>query len=148
MKEQSVFNNFEELNITQHAKALLAETAKWTKFLSILGFIGIGFIVIVALFAGSILGVLSNAPGMDAFRAVGAGMITVFYLIIALIYFFPVLYLYRFSHKLKNALNSSDNTYLTEAFSNLKSHYKYIGIFAIVMICFYIFVFLIGALLA
>ncbi len=35
--------------ITSKSQAFLKETAKWTGFLSILGFIGVGFIVLAAL---------------------------------------------------------------------------------------------------
>uniref|UniRef100_A0AAU6WME2 Uncharacterized protein n=1 Tax=Chryseobacterium endophyticum TaxID=1854762 RepID=A0AAU6WME2_9FLAO len=51
--EKSPFEQFEELRIDAAAKSFLGEAAKWTTFLSILGYIGIGFMVLasVALFA-------------------------------------------------------------------------------------------------
>lgn len=44
MDEQSVIGNF-EMKLNESAKDFLKETAKWAYFLSIIGYIGIGFIV-------------------------------------------------------------------------------------------------------
>ena len=46
------------LTISIEAINSLTETAKWTKFLSILGFIFIGLIVVMAFFAGSMMSFL------------------------------------------------------------------------------------------
>ena len=52
-----------ELQIDTTAHAYLAETAKWGNFLGILGFILSGIIGIAALFAGTLMGSLSNTYG-------------------------------------------------------------------------------------
>ena len=43
-----------ELKLNSEAKSYLLETAKWAFFLSIVGFVGIALLVIVALFASTI----------------------------------------------------------------------------------------------
>ena len=53
MEAHSVIENF-EMRLNKSAKDFLKETAKWAYFLSILGYIGIGIIVLVALFAGTL----------------------------------------------------------------------------------------------
>jgi hypothetical protein len=63
-----------------------------------------------------------------------------------LLYFFPVLYLFNFSKKMKNALSNNKTVDFTLAFKNLKSHYKFIGIFTIVIISMYVLMFLFLAL--
>ncbi len=55
-----------ELVIDKSAISFLGEIGSWAKFLGILGFIFVGIIVVVALFAGSIFGLrpgFSNLPG-------------------------------------------------------------------------------------
>lgn len=133
-------NGNQGISLSASAISFLEETRRWTHFLSILGFIGIGIIVVFGLFAGAIMTTMSNTLGapVDAFP----GFMGFFYILMAALYFFPVLYLYRFGAKLKVALSSNDNTALTSAFENLKSHYKYIGIFTIVMIAIYLVGFL------
>lgn len=49
MEKKSPFEQFEELKIDRISKEFLAEAAKWTAFLAILGFIGIGFFFIAGL---------------------------------------------------------------------------------------------------
>ncbi|MFK8045804.1 MAG: hypothetical protein AB8B72_09925 [Crocinitomicaceae bacterium] len=117
-------------------KSYLLETAKWSKFLSILGFIGIGFMVIGALFAGVALGsqVGMRSSGMPFPPA----LLSLVYLLMALLYFFPIYYLYNFAVKMKGGLLSGDNSVLRESFKNLKSHYKFIGIFTIVILSLYV----------
>ncbi|WP_248903395.1 hypothetical protein [Flavobacterium sp. K5-23] len=138
--------NFE---FTDETHGFLKETAKWTYFLSILGFIGIGFMVILALFVGTIFSKLGALSGGGApFAGIGTGFITVLYLILALIYFFPVYYLFQFSSKTKNAFKNNDNELLNESFKYLKSHFKYIGVIALIFISLYSFVILLAVFAA
>ncbi len=143
-------DNFDDLVITHDVRMFLQETAKWAKFLSIVGFVMLGFLVIMALFISVFMGaMMSEMPEAGPFGAMGGGLIGVFYILIALIYFFPILYLYRFATKMKTALNNNDQSYLSASFKNLKSCYKFMGIFMIIVLGFYalgiVFAFLMGA---
>ena len=111
----------------------LEEARKWSMFIAILGFIGVGLMVLVALFSGSAMAFLGNdfiSPAMG----IGIGIL---YLLIAVLYFFPVYYLFNFSSKAKKAVKESDSESLTESMRFLKSHYKFLGIVAIVMLAIY-----------
>jgi len=126
------------LIITEQIRYSLNETRRWTKFLSIMGFIGIGLIVLLALFIGSILNfVASMSPTPFQFPTF---FITFIYLVIALLYFFPVFYLYRFSTKMEIALRDNDETELASSFENLKAMFKYIGIMTIVVMSIYLLI--------
>jgi len=127
------------LSVNDQAIGFLKETAKWCSFLSIIGFIGIGLMVIGALFFGAMLASLSSMGASNGFdTAVGGGFITVLYLLMAVLYFFPVYYLYKFSVNMKRALQMKDEDTLTSAFEYMKSHYKYIGILTIVILSLYV----------
>ena len=118
----------------------LLETSKWMKFLSIIGFIGLGLMVIAALVilvAGSSFESLSGAAG-------GTFFIALIYLLMAVLYFFPVLYLFKSATGLKNGLIGNNNDQLVSGFENLKSHYKFVGIFMIVILSIYALVFVLG----
>ncbi|MFN7045576.1 MAG: hypothetical protein ACK4M1_10295 [Flavobacterium sp.] len=130
------------LELNQLAKEALREDAKWTFFLSIMGFIGVGLMVILAVF---IAVKMSSVPSeLDPFASIGAakGLISFIYFAFALFYFFPVYYLYNYSVKMKTALQVNDNNLLAEAFVNLKSHHKFIGITIIVILSLYLIIFL------
>lgn len=132
--EQQTSNLF-DLQVDQQTHIYLNETARWGKFLSIVGFVMCGIIVLLAFFAGSILGAIGGQFGMMG--AMGGAGLTVMYLLIALLYFFPCLYLYNFSTKMKAALTTNDQLLLNTSFGNLKSCLKYWGILTIIILCFY-----------
>ncbi len=132
-----------ELQIDSIAQSYLAEAAKWGNFLGILGFISSAILVIVALFAGVTLGSLNSAYGGGG-ALMGAGFITMLYLIIAVVNFFISLFLYRFSSKMKLALYSTDQDALNNSFLNLKNLYKMLGILAIIYIVFIVLVIIFG----
>jgi hypothetical protein len=125
-----------DLSLTSAAKTFLSEAAGWTKFLSILGFVFIGLMVIVGLFAGSIISDLMEAQTGTSMMS--GAFLTVFYLLFAVLYFFPVYYLFQFSSKMKAALAQQSSELLQQAFENLKSHYKFMGILMIVVLGFYV----------
>jgi hypothetical protein len=123
------------LRITPPAAAYLREAARWGKFLAIVGFVVIGFVGLMAIFAGAFMGaMMDGAEGGVGFFS--SGFLTVFYLLIALLYFFPVLYLYRFASKVQQGLNLQSEAEVNEAFKNLKSLLKFIGVLTIVMLAF------------
>lgn len=137
--------NGENLMIDWRSKEFLKETAKWTKFLAILGFVGIGLMVLgslVMLFAPSSL--MSNGD----FPFGGKIFMMLLYLAFAVLYYFPISYLYQFSENTKKAIENNDNNAIRDAFEFLKSHYKFMGILTIILLSFYaimIFIGLIGA---
>ena len=120
------------LGLTDQAKRFLSEAGKWGRFISIVGFIAIGLMVVFGIFAGTVFGKLAGNE-----MPFPPALFSVIYIIIAALYFFPVLYLFRFSTKIREALNSNNESVMQDAFENLKSHYKFIGILMIVMLVLY-----------
>lgn len=142
MEEHSVIENF-EMKLNESAKGFLKETAKWAYFLSILGYIGIGFIIFVALFAGTLFSVMGKMnPTMGAMGSSFGIVMAVVYFLIALLYFFPVYYLNKFASNAKAAFKNNDSEILTTSLEYLKSHYKYIGIMTVVIFSLYFLMFI------
>ena len=151
MEENVLDSNLStQLVITPEIQGFLRETAKWGKFMAIVGFVFTALIVIIAIGIGAFMGTafseLADEPGMGIFAGVGGGAIAFIYILLALMYFFPCLYLYRYSSKMKTALAQNDQQFLHESFMNLKSLYKFWGILMAVFIGFYVVLFVIGIL--
>jgi len=116
-------------------KSYLLEASKWGKFLAIMGYIGIGFIILVAILMTIGLSFAGNAMAGTGFPM---GLVGILYLLLAVVYYFPVSYLYKFSKDIKIAILSNNTFSLTSGFGNLKSLFKFMGILTIVMISLYV----------
>ena len=128
----------EELVLEPRIISYLAETGKWAKFLGILGFIGIGCLVLLSFSIGTIMSMAGGEAVAGLPMLSSTMFLTIVYLMMAALYFFPILYLYNFGNKIQTAIRNEDQAILNEAFMNLKSHYKFIGILAIVLISIYV----------
>ncbi len=124
--------------ITEASRGYLKEAAKWAKFIAIVTFVMLGIMVIVGVFFGSIMG--SAMAGLEDTGMGAAGMgagVGIMYVVIALLYFFPTFYLYRFGTKTKQALIDSDSEALAWGLEQLKSCFKFVGILMIIFLAFY-----------
>jgi hypothetical protein len=104
-------------------------------FMAILGFIFLGVILIFGLLAGTLFSTF--APGMGGTK-IGGIFFVIIFLIMALIYFFPVLFLYRFSRYTGSAVGTLDKIQLHKAFRNLKLYFVYTGVMIILVFVFYL----------
>lgn len=133
MNQLSDFEN--ELYLNATAKNHVLETAKWTKFLSIVGFVITGFIAIGALFAGSIFAFLQQDNPNAV--PVPAAALTFIYLLLAALYFLPCWYLFKASHFLRTALASNNATDLAEGLGKVNAYFKFMGILTLIVVGMY-----------
>lgn len=147
-KESTLFG----FGIDQSSKAHLWEASKWAKFLAIMGFIMCGLAVVFGIFMGTIYSsMMKNYDDYGAASTYADGMsifMIILYVGIAVIYFFPCLFLLRFANHMKNALNTDDQVTLNTSFQNLKIMFRYVGIVTIIFISLYILFILYMLLLA
>lgn len=137
MENNSSFESF-ELQLTNESKDFLKEAGKWANFLGIVGFVGLAFMVLVSIFMMSVGSTFGSAMGgNNPFSSFGGTFVGIIYLLMVILYFFPILYLYRFGSRVKKAFANNDLAMLTSSFENLKSHYKFVGILTIVMLSIY-----------
>jgi len=132
-----------ELQVDTVAYTHLKETARWARFLGIMGFVISVLIALMAFFAGSIFSSTMSQFGSST-AALGTTFITVLYIIIAVVYFFLSLYLYRFAVKMKIALESSDQENFGDSLMNLKMVYRILGIFTIIYLSFLALALIVG----
>ncbi|NVN96232.1 MAG: hypothetical protein HXX18_13235 [Bacteroidetes bacterium] len=126
----------ENIELTTEAISYLNEIRKWSSFFSIIGFIGIGLMVAAGIFASTLFSNLGYPYSNSNFPSV---MIGIIYIVMAVIYIFPVIYLYKFSVSCKQAIKQKDNEDMATAFKNLKSHFKFMGIMMIIVLSIYVF---------
>ena len=136
--------NRSQFYIEDSAKSYLAETAKWAKFLSIVGFMGMGLTVIFVLFMGSIMSQIPGFNEIGATESLMIGSMSLIYILIAAIYFYPLWKLYQFAALSKKALVSNDSILLTQALEAQKSMFKFMGILVIITLSIYLVMILVG----
>jgi len=129
------------LQIDSLTKSHLWETARWAKFLSIIGFILCALIVIGGVFFSSLFSFVSGGSEMyeaSGISPTGFGVVMAFISILsAVVFFFPCLFLFRFSNKMKTALNSNSQNELNISLQNLRAVFKYVGVITIIVLAIY-----------
>lgn len=150
--EQNQDTSIFGLSIDPSSKTHLAEAARWARFLAIVGFIMCGLIVLLGVFAGSVFSSFSGRFGGSDYGGVsgmGGGfgaMLSVIYILGALLYFFPCLFLFRFANLMKAAIATDEQENLNKSFQNLKIMFRYVGILTIIVLTLYLIVILIAIL--
>jgi hypothetical protein len=135
--DQQTPSNLFDLQVDQQSSVFLGESARWARFLAILGFIMCGLIALFGLLAGTILTGTMSSMNMGGASMLGGSLGALVYIGAAIICFFPFLYLYRFATKIRVALGNNDQVTLSESFKNLKSYFKFYGILSIIALGFY-----------
>ncbi len=122
-------NQSKPLELTNNCLGHINETRKWTLFISILGFIFMGFCIVL-------IPIIFATTGLSGIHR--TGLFTVGPMILMTIfYFFPIYYLLKFSINSKKAILDSDGLLLEAAFRFLKLHYRFMGVLVIVVIVVY-----------
>ncbi|MDR0720253.1 MAG: hypothetical protein LBF78_11520 [Treponema sp.] len=106
----------------------LKSVSPWLRFLGIIYYIGCGFLVasgLIALIAAPLMEDL-NFDGETSF------LMGIFYLISAIITFFPARFIYTFGARLRNYFLNNAEKELELAFKYNKSFWKFCGIMMII----------------
>jgi len=124
-----------KIEIGQETLKNLNTTRKWAMFLAIIGFILLGLIIVIGLIAGTFLTAFNSG---EKSLGIPESLMFVPILLLAVIYFFPVLFLFRFSKHTAHAIQTLDKQELHKAIKNLKICFAYIGIMIIIIFSLYI----------
>jgi hypothetical protein len=136
--------NLFELQVDQTAMTYLRDAAKWARFLAIAGFVFCGLFVVFAIVVATVLANLLNTMGTGpATGGMGAAPISAVYIFIALLNFFPNLYLYNFAARMRLALQDNDQDQLNIAFRNIRGLFRFVGVLMIIGLGMFILFFLI-----
>ena len=127
----------EALWVSEDVRSYLYETAKWAKFLAIVGFVFSAMTAIGAFGAGAVLNSMSAISPNNPFIKIGASGLTLIYLLFAFVQFYPSFLLYKFSAATNQAVLYGDQASLSVAMSKIKSVFKFFGIITIFFLGFY-----------
>lgn len=130
-----------KIEIEQETLNHLNTTRKWSMFLAIIGFIFLGLIIIIGLLAGTFLTAFNAG---EKSLGIPESLMFIPILLLAAIYFFPVMFLFRFSKHLSHAIQKLDKLELHRALKNLKFYFAYFGVLIIIIISIYIVVLIIA----
>jgi hypothetical protein len=122
----------------------LKGVSPWLRFIGIVGFISCGMLVLsgiiflVALPAMSSLwdSIEELETYSDVLGAAFGVTMGLYFVIAAVLYFFPSLFIYNFGSKIRSYLQSGTDQDLEEAFKNNKSFWKFVGILTIIALAF------------
>ncbi|MFM6936016.1 MAG: DUF5362 family protein [Flavobacteriales bacterium] len=124
-----------QIIVSEQSKEFLLETAKWARFLSIVSFVALGIMALVGVSVSFSAFLFSNETNPS--NAAFAPALGILYIALGAVYFFPTIYLFRFSSQLKSAILEVDSETLESGFENLKSLFRFTGILTIVTLSFY-----------
>lgn len=120
----------------------LRETRPWVLLLAILGAIVTGLMVLGGMAMMLMGGMVSSRAGWPA--GLMAGM-AIAYIILAAIYIYPIIKLFKYSAAIRRLGSSNAAADLDDAMRQQKSFWKFIGILALIMIVIYgIFIVIMG----
>jgi len=126
-------------SVDETAKGHLLETARWAKFLAIVGFVLLGILILGGVFMTFAMGRMGGALGALS----GTAMLAV-YVVLGVLYFFPTYYLFRFASLIKPALIGSDQQTFNEALFYLRKAFRFIGIVTLILLCLYALIFIVA----
>lgn len=124
-----------KIEISNQSVINLNKARKWAMFLAIIGFIIFGLITIIGIIA---LVFLFFFKSDELCLGIKDPLLLIMLIAVSVIYFLPVLFLFRFSKYTRDALQKSDKQKLDKAFKYLRILFAYLGILFIIALSGYI----------
>ena len=123
----------------------LARTKGWTRFMSVLLWIGAAFLILggIAMIAfGGMMGMGGLAQDGEAtpevFAGIGMGLgLGIVYIILSIIYIYPAIKLGKYSTMAARLAHEPSEALLVTALNEQRAFWKYVGIWMIVMLVIY-----------
>ena len=128
--------------ISQGVLAQLAGTKGWVRFMSVLMFVGAGFMLLVGLImlvAGGAIAAGAKAGALPAGVMTGFAII---YALLSLIYIYPALKLWKYASYIGVLLISGSMMDLESALNQQRSFWKFLGIMVIALFALYFVAFI------
>jgi len=130
-------------SVSEGAIELLRQTRPWVTFISVMCFIGSGFMLIIAAFVALAGAAVGTAAGPSA-KMFPPAALAIIYVPIAALYLYPGVKLWMYGSAIERLLASRSTTDLESALLEQKSFWKFSGIAAIAIIVLYVVV-IVGA---
>ena len=121
-----------DLHLPDAVRLPLLKAVPWMRFMGIMGFIGAGLVALLGILFIAGLSFMTEALDM---ADVGSGMAVfagLLYIGLAVLVFFPALYLFRAGTSLKTFRDSAASETLASSFTDSFRFWKFIGILYII----------------
>ncbi|MBS1948573.1 MAG: hypothetical protein JST47_12480 [Bacteroidetes bacterium] len=127
--EENANDSLASLNVDYDAGNILKETARWTRFLSIVGFVAVAIMLLALIFASSIITRLfvGMVPGFGAV----AGILVFIAIAMLAVIGFMVYLLYRFSALVRKGIETQSQEMFNSGLGALRIYFVIAGVFAI-----------------
>lgn len=133
MNEEFIGQETTGMKISEAMKADLLSSAKWAKFLCILGCIGVAFMLIAGLavmLLGNKLMAAANLYGMQGIVGIG-------YIITAGLMIYPLMKGFQFANGTKAACLTNNEAELARGFAGMKGYLQFVGILSVIVLVIY-----------
>ncbi len=139
--------------ITEKTASLVSKAGPWATFLGVMGFIGTGFIVLVAIasvFAAGLLtsGLTTVMPFLKGLGGATGGILGLIYVVIAAFAFFPSLFMVNIGSAAKRFRLRGDSKDIEQFVAAFKKWVKFYGVTLIVFMSIYAVVIVVGIIVA
>lgn len=136
-------NEEERITLTDLAISKLDSLRKWAMFFAVLGFIFIG-LGIISMISFAFFGLSETLAPMQMNSGMPMTMLSTMNIVVTAvliaIYFFPILYMYRFSVRTKKAIMENSSASFEQAIKALNAHFQFVGVLTIILLSLYIFI--------
>lgn len=126
-------DSFLQMHLDYDGGNILRETVRWSRFLSIVGIIGLSICLLAFIIASKYLipAFSRLVPGIDDLENVAGALIMVVILIFGAVFGFLVYMLYRFSVLIRKGIEHQDQAVFAEGMKCLKIYFLVSGIIAV-----------------
>lgn len=135
------------IQLSDNAKTYILTAAKWGKFLSIVGFVFTGLLLIIAFIALFAAGSIASSEYGTAMPFSVVGYI-VFLMCMLALYIAPLIFLYKFAGEAKKSVFNNDSFSMETAFKNLKNLFFYFAVLTIIILALYAVMFVVWGIAA
>jgi uncharacterized membrane protein len=101
----------------------LQQTQPWARFMGIMGFVSVAFMIVAGV-AGGAIGIATQNPQ--------AAILLIVYPLMAVLYIFPSMYLLRYSNRIREFVVQGQQTQLEAALEAQRSFWKFVGVLTLV----------------
>ena len=122
-----------QMNLDYDGGNILQETVRWSRFLSIVGIVGLSIALLAFALAGSALLALlpSFAPGIEGLAVLGSAIVIAVVVAFFAVCGYVVFMLYRFSTLTRRGIERQDQASFAEGMKCLKIYFIISGILAL-----------------
>ncbi len=127
-------------NVSEAVLDHLARTKGWTRFFSVMLWIGAVFLILAGLMMvvmGTVGGAMAEGAAQAFGGVVGALAVGVIYVVMAFFYLYPAIKLGKYSSGINALLASPSDSLLAAALNEQRAFWKYCGVMMIVFLAIY-----------